>query len=950
MALSLNEIKSRAVQFSKEWESETREDAEAKTFLTEFFNVFGINRRRVATFEEAVKTHADKAGYIDLFWKGQLVVEMKSSGKDLDKAYNQALDYLEGIKDVDLPKYILICDFQHFRLYDLEEKVEKKFLLKDFYKNIDLFGFITGYHKKIFKEEDPVNIRAAELMGDLHDKLKAVGYVGHNLEVLLVRLLFCLFADDTTIFERDIFNDFIRNKTSEDGSDLGQNLEKLFQTLDTPKENRYKNLDESLKAFPFVNGKLFEEILPISSFDNEMRNILLKCCALNWSLISPAIFGSMFQSVMDEKARRNLGAHYTSEKNILKLIRPLFIDELWKEFESVKKQPRKLDSFHEKISMLRFLDPACGCGNFLVVTYRELRLLEMEIIRHKQKGQQVIHIDNLVKIDVDHFYGIEFEEFPAQIAQVAMWLIDHQMNMRVSEEFGEYFVRLPLKKSAYIYHENALQIEWDELIKREHVTPLDNSNLFLVEEPLEKYEKPKPKEKVRDFCFNYILGNPPFIGYAWQSKEQKSDMEKIFKGVNGAGVLDYVCCWYIKAAMYMQKFYCKTAFVSTNSITQGEQVGILWNELFNHYKIKIHFAHRTFKWSNEAKGNAAVHVVIIGFSDLEAKEKYIYEYENIKAEPHQVNVANINPYLVEGKDSFIKKRSTPICNVPPISRGSDAIDDGNLLLDEEEKKELVSSYPDLKKIIRPFLMGKEFLNNIPRYCLWLKDISATEIRKYPPIIERIGKVKVFRSKSKRVQTIKAADFPMLFGEDRQPNSNYLAIPKVSSENRKYVPIAICDKKIICGDKLFYMPNSTQWHFGILTSLMHMSWMKNVCGRLKSDFSYSNTIVYNNFPWPEAPTKKQMETVEKAAQKVLDVRKQFPECSLADLYDVLTMPPALVKAHNELDKAVDQCYRSQQFESETKRIEFLFELYDKYTSGLFAVEKPKRKKVLQNTYL
>lgn len=444
MALSLNEIKSRAVQFSKEWEHETREDAEAKIFLTEFLNVFGINRRRVATFEEAVKTRADKAGYVDLFWKGQLVVEMKSSGKDLDKAYKQALDYLDGIKDVDLPKYILVCNFQHFRLYDIEEKTEKHFLLNELYKNIDLFGFITGYHKKIFKEEDPVNIRAAELMGSLHDKLKASGYVGHNLEMLLVRLLFCLFADDTGIFEKNIFREFVESK-SDDPFLLGSHITHLFQILNTPDEKRL-NTAYDLKQFPYVNGKLFEEILLIPTIDKSMFEDLLKCCALDWSLISPAIFGSMFQSVMDEKARRNLGAHYTSEKNILKLIKPLFIDELWKEFESVKKQPRKLDEFHKKISMLRFLDPACGCGNFLVVTYRELRLLEMEIIKtklfvHGKLRPEVareakIHIDTMVQVDVDHFYGIEFEEFPAQIAQVAMWLIDHQMNMRVSEEFG----------------------------------------------------------------------------------------------------------------------------------------------------------------------------------------------------------------------------------------------------------------------------------------------------------------------------------------------------------------------------------------------------------------------------------------------------------------------------------------------------------------------------------
>ncbi|MBN2518972.1 MAG: class I SAM-dependent DNA methyltransferase, partial [Bacteroidales bacterium] len=582
MPLSWNEIKQRAISFSKEWENETSEDAEAKSFWDGFFNIFGISRRRVATFEKKVTKGERQNGYIDLLWKGQLLVEHKSAGKDLDRAYEQATGYFNGLKEHELPRYIVVCNFQQFRFYDLDEDTQHDFELKDLVNNVHYFGFIAGYQKRTYKEEDPVNIEAALLMGKLHDRLKAVGYTGHNLELYLVRLLFCLFADDTSIFERGIFQDYLMLKTGEDGSDLAYHIAAIFSILNIPKENRLTNLDESLAQFPYVNGKLFEETLPMASFDSIMRNTLLDCCKLDWGKISPAIFGSLFQSVMNPEERRHFGAHYTSEKNILKLIKPLFLDELWEKFHKVKNNTNKLIEFHNELAQLRFLDPACGCGNFLVITYRELRLLEIEIIKLLQKGQYVTDVANLINLDVDRFYGFEVEEFPAQIAQVAMWLLDHQMNMKVSEEFGEYFLRLPLKKSAKIVHGNALRIDWGSIIETM---------------PWDKNDKGQ---------FNYILGNPPFIGKHLQNEDQKSDMDLIFQGVNGAGVLDYVTAWYIKAAQYVQGKNTKVAFVSTNSISQGEQVGILWNELFNKYKMKIHFAHRTFKWSNEARGQAAV--------------------------------------------------------------------------------------------------------------------------------------------------------------------------------------------------------------------------------------------------------------------------------------------------------------------------------------------------------
>ena len=912
MALSWNEIKERAVRFSKEWENTTNEEADAKPFLDAFFDVFGITRKKIGTFEHRVKKLSDADGYIDLLWKGTLLVEMKSRGKNLDKAFQQAIDYTYGLQQNELPKYVLVCDFYYFRLYDTEEQKTLEFTLDELVGNVQSFGYLLGYQKKVYKEQDPANIKAAELMGKLHDRLEEIGYEGHPLEVYLVRLLFCLFAEDTTIFDKQQFQDFIENRTAEDGSDLASKIQELFQVLNTAKEKRYKNLDEQLADFPYVNGKLFEEILPVASFDTKMRKALLDCCYIDWSKISPAIFGSMFQSVMNPKERRNLGAHYTSESNILKLIKPLFLDELWTEFEAVKGNKNKLPEFHKKLSQLTFLDPACGCGNFLVITYRELRLLELEVLRATYKsGQGVLDIRDIIWLDVDMMGGIEYEEFPARIAEVAMWLIDHQMNMQISNEFGQYFARLPLKKAANIVQGNALRVDWETVI---------------------------PKEKL-----SYIIGNPPFLGKSNQNAEQKKDIENIFSGVRSSGVLDYVAAWYVKAAQIMQNTKIKAAFVSTNSIVQGEQVGVLWDLLLNHYKIKIHFAHRTFSWSNEAKGNAAVHCVIIGFANYDSINKSIFEYEHIKGVAHEIKAKNINPYLLEGKDNFVTKRRIPICKVSEMIKGSMPNDGGYYLFTKDEKEEFVSKEPTSLKYFRRFIGGLEFLNNIERWCLWLLDADPSEIKNMPLILDRINKVKKNRLQSSRLATQKGGATPMLFGENRQTNSDYLAFPEVSSENRNYIPIGYVSNKTIASNKIYMVPGASLFSFGVLNSMMHNCWLKQISGRMKSDISYSTGIVYNNYPWPKNPTEKQMNLIEEKAQKVLDTRLAFPASSLADLYSPLTMPPSLVKAHNELDKAVDAAYSKQTFSSEAKRMEFLFELYESYTTDLFSKEKPKKKK-------
>ncbi|OYX95870.1 MAG: SAM-dependent methyltransferase, partial [Sphingobacteriia bacterium 35-40-5] len=562
------------------------------------------------------------------------------------------------------------------------------------------------------------------------------------------------------------FQNYIEDRTNEDGSDLASKLQELFQTLNTPNDKRFKNLDEQLNAFPYVNGKLFEEVLPSASFDTAMRKSLLDCCYIDWSKISPAIFGSMFQSVMNPKERRNLGAHYTSEKNIMKLIKPLFLDELWSEFEAVKNNRNKLIEFHRKISQLKFLDPACGCGNFLVITYRELRLLEIDILRILNKsGQGVLDVREIIWLDVDMMYGIEYEEFPARIAEVAMWLMDHQMNMLISNEFGQYFVRLPLKKSAVIVHGNALRIDWESVISPDSLT--------------------------------YILGNPPFYGSRNQTTLQKEDTDFVFKGTGNSGVLDYVACWYYKAAKYINNTQIKVGFVSTNSICQGAQVPTLWKLLIEIEKLHIHFAHQTFKWDNEAKGNAAVFCVILGFAKYNIVKKRLFEYDTVKSDPSERTVSHINPYLLEAKDIFIESRSQPISSSPIMMKGNAAIDDGNFIFSTvEESEEFKVKYPQQSPLVKSFIGSEELINGLDRYCLWLKDASPEDIRSNPEITKRVNGVRKFREASKKEATRKWANSPTRFMEDRQPATDYLMIPVVSSETRKYIPIGFLKRDVI----------------------------------------------------------------------------------------------------------------------------------------------------------
>lgn len=924
LTLSLAEIRDRAQVFAKSWAGETREHAEAKSFWDGFFQVFGRTRREVASFEDPVKkiTGTGK-NFIDLLWKGVLIAEHKSAGKDLGKAHSQAMGYIQDMinegRRNELPRYLIVSDFVRIALHDLDEDTHLEIKLEDLPRHVESFGFLAGIRQVQIKPQDPVNIEAAEKMADLHDALLNGGYPSVQLDQLLTRVLFCLFAEDTQIFEANQFTSFIINHTHEDGSDLGVQLALLFDILNTPDEKRQKTTAEHLLAFPYVNGRLFADHLPFAGTDSKMRATLLATTDLDWSRISPAIFGSMFQGVMESKERRQVGAHYTGEPDILKVINPLFMDNLRTEFAAIlllkdrKERLRRIRVFHDKIASLNFFDPACGCGNFLIIAYRELRKLETEVIKQEleltgQSGQTITDIEILTRVRVSQFHGIEIGHFPAEIARVAMWLMDHQANMHLSKELGRYFLRLPLSDAANIVTGNALELDWKTVI-------------------------------APDKC-SFILGNPPFVGKTYQSEEQRNDFDHVFAGIDKGGLLDFVACWHLLASRYIKGHNIICAFVSTNSICQGEQASILW-PLLKALGVKIHFAHRTFPWQSEARGKAHVHCIIVGFGSFEPRIRQLFDYDNGK-EPTVTFPANISPYLIEGEDLVVTTRSKSISAPSEMTNGSKPVDGGNLILSNEELTEFLRKEPAAHPYVRKFLGSEEFINGGIRWCLWLPGVSPTQLKALPHVLSRIEEVRKMRLSSKKLQTQKDAAFPSLFAEIRQPTTQYLAIPEVSSENRKYVPMAFLDPTVICSNKIQFVPNASPYSFGILTSTAHMAWMRTVGGRLKSDYSYSAKLVYNTFPWP-SPTGPQKAAVEKAAQAVLDARQQFSDSTLAELYDPLTMPPSLVKAHEALDRAVDQCYRPKGFQTDRERVEFLFKLYEQYIS---AVDSPllQKKKV------
>jgi hypothetical protein len=914
--LSWNEMRDRATKFARTWKDETRETGEYQTFWNEFFEIFGIKRRSVAIYQQQVEKLGGGRGFIDLFQPGKLIAEHKSAGKDLDEAFTQAIEYSAALSEDIRPRYIIVTDYAHMRLCDLEgenDKVDKyEFPLSELPKHIRHFAFIPGYEVRKYREQDPVNRKAVRLVVKLYQALAKSNYPREHLGHLLVRLVFCFFADNAGVFPPgEPFRYYLALGSDEEGGDFGARLDAVFSTLNTPEERRQTTLDNFLSELPYVNGGLFADYLPVVFFNREMRREVLDACEFNWSAVSPEIFGSMFQFVLETDPgdmRHDFGAHYTSEKNILKVIDGLFMDDLRAELSAAGKNSAKLNELWDKIARITLLDPACGCGNFLVVAYRELRRVELEILKrlHPHVASQVeeggqtafdLNIRNLSKLSVEKMYGIELLHFPAEIAKLSLWLTDHLANIELGDYFGKPFAKLPLTESPHIKEGNALTLDWEAVV---------------------------PKETL-----SYILGNPPFLGKKEQSKEQKEDMDLVWGGQKGTGVLDYVTCWYKKAADFIHGTRIAVAFVSTNSVTQGEQVSVMWPLLLAQ-GIFIHFAHRTFRWSNEATGKAAVHCVIIGFGEFDVPQKSLFDYPDINGEAHRAQVSNINPYLVDAANVVVEATKNPrFPSVPKASYGSFALDDGLYTLSPEEKDAIVTACPKAEKFLREFVGGQELIHNEKRYCLWLADAEPDEICSCPEVSRRVDAVRNWRLLSNREATKKLADTPYLFAEIRQPKNAYIAFPTVSSENRNYIPIAILDSSVIASNQVYVIPTADTFVFGLLTSTMHNAWVRAVCGRLESRYRYSIAIVYNNFPWPENVSSEKKKTVETAAKAVLDARAAHSSATLADLYDPNAMPKDLLDAHHVLDRAVDAAYDVKKpFISEAVRLEFLFNLYQK----------------------
>ena len=913
MRLGWDEIKRRAKAFSEKHASSSDERADAQLFVNDFFKLFGLSSRQIGRYERRVANVLHKQrGFIDFFWPGEIIVEMKSRGKSLVAAERQALDYIDGIHPTERPRFVLACDFQNWRLVDLEEKRELEFALADLHRHVEAFAFIQG-RKVSFETQAGVTIKAAELMGKLHDALEEANYKGHDLEQLLVRLLFCLFADDTGIFQpKDIFLQLIDNDTRPDGTDTGRVLNDLFDVLDTPENARQSNLQAELGAFPYVNGQLFTGRLRTPHFTAKMREHLLEACRHDWSGVSPAIFGSLFQSVMGAKERRAKGAHYTTEANILKVIGPLFLDDLKEELAGIVARKtgrdKELAKFQDKLTRLTFFDPACGCGNFLVIAYREIRALELAALR-AQYGDQQIDAALLARVTVDQFYGIEYEEFPARIAEVAMWMMDHIANNAINEAFRLNYARIPLKDSAHILHGDALEADWSALLSPEKCS--------------------------------YIMGNPPFVGFVWRSSVQQEQFTRLVSayGAN-SNRLDYVAAWFIKAGQYCQANHrVRIAFVATNSICQGEQVAQLWPLLFDRFGLEIAFAHRTFSWGSEARGKAHVHVVIIGLAhrDHEPIEKRLFSYPDIKGDPVESRHVALTAYLfdanaVANRHLIVNRESASLCKQPRICVGTKPVDSGHYIFDATERAAFLTAEPGAAKAMRLFLGGYEFINNEGRWILHVADLSPSELRSMPGVKDRIAAVRQFRETTAGKLAKSLASQPAAYHVTVVPDASFLVIPEVSSERREYVPVGWIDPPAIPSNKLLVMEHATQWHFAIITSRAHIAWLAHVGGRLKSDYSYSPGLVYNTFPWPDA-TPAQRAKIEALAQAVLDARAAYPTSSLADLYDPDTMPPPLRKAHAALDLAVDRLYRAAPFASDRDRVEHLFGRYESLVNPL-----------------
>ncbi len=960
------QIAASAAEFAERWKGRGNERSESQPFWIDLLtNVFGIETpsNGFITFEEHHKV--DASNYIDgRIPSTRVLIEQKSKNKDLREPirqsdgsllnpFQQARRYVVSLPVSEHPRWIVTCNFAEFLVYDMEQPngEPEQILLENLGKEYYRLQFLVDAKNEHISKEMEVSMQAGEIVGKIYEALLKQ-YDDNSpealrwLNILCVRIVFCLYAEDAGVFTHDQFHDYL---VRYEADDLRNALIRLFDVLKTPQDKRSKYLKDDLKAFPYTNGGLFEEEIEIPQFTEELKQALLQNASLDfdWSEISPTIFGAVFESTLNPETRRSGGMHYTSIENIHKVIDPLFLNDLRRELDEIleekveKQRKRRLSEYQMKLSSLTFLDPACGSGNFLTETYLSLRRLENEVIREMYHGQTMMGaFVNPIKVSIQQFYGIEINDFAVTVATTALWISEAQMLAETERIVHQDIDFLPLKPYHNIREGNALRMDWDVIEVSSDIPTIYAKNVHLIIEPEPKVASElieynevnvianrfdgnaKPEVQRYQVNYDYIIGNPPFVGYAYQTKEQKEDLKVLMKGFGNN--IDYVAGWYYKASHLIRNTKTRCALVSTNSITQGEQVAAIWKPMFEKFGIHFDFAYRTFRWDSEATLKAHVHCVIIGFSNVNV-DKFIFDKNKKK------KAENINAYIIDAPSVFIDNRKKPISNVPEMTKGSSPVDGGNLIVEAEDYEAFIHNEPLASKYIHRFVGAREFLHNLTRYCIWLEGASPKELSSLPLIKERIAKVRDFRLSSTKTATKKYADMPTIFMERRQPNGNYIIVPRVSSENRRYIPMGFMDKDVICSDSNIMIPEITLYHFGVLESNVHMAWMRTVCGRLKSDYRYSNTIVYNNFPWPN-PTEEQKAKIEQTAQAILDARALYPDSSLADLYDELTMPVELRKAHQDNDRAVMQAYGfNVKTMTESQCVAELFKLYKEKTN-------------------
>ena len=965
-----------AAEFAARWEGKGYERGESQLFWADLLtNVFGVeNLPGFLRYEEQVASMVDSTNFIDVHIPStKVLIEQKSINIDLRKPvkrgdgyitpFLQAKLYIVNMRQSEHPKWVVTCNFKSFLVYDMDQpnSEPEEILLKDLATEYYRLKFLVDAQSEHISKEMEVSMQAGEIVGRIYEALLKQ-YDDNSpealrwLNILCVRIVFCLYAEDAGVFTRDQFHDFL---VIYEAKDLRRALRDLFEVLNTPKEKRSKYLQEELAAFPYTNGGLFEEEIEIPQFTEELKQTLLQHASLDfdWSKISPTIFGAVFESTLNPETRRSGGMHYTSIENIHKVIDPLFLNDLRQEFDTIleekveKQRVRKLDAFQDKLASLTFLDPACGSGNFLTETYLSLRRLENDVIRARHHDQTFIGFEevNPIKVSIQQFYGIEINDFAVTVATTALWISEAQMLAETEKIIRRDIDFLPLKPYHNIREGNALRMEWDIIELPSDIPTIYAKNAHLIYEDEAKWMAGEPVIELdnvnmvvgdyqRGFKSNaqryevhydYIIGNPPFVGARMmaQGSSQKKDIENLFGKIKDVQDLDYVCCWYRKAAQLMQNSHTRTGFVSTNSICQGSQVPILWNVLLNDFHVHINFAYQTFKWNSEASEKAAVHCVIIGFSTDEVKNKYLFTSGG-----QMQQVSNISPYLFEGDDTFAVSQKTPLCDVPQMNFGNQPRDGGHFVLSEEEKETLIQQEPSIAKWIHPYIGAEEFIKQKSRYCLWLRDVQPADIKQSRILYERVQAVREFRLASSAKTTQGYAKVPHLFAQITQPEGvDCLLVPRVSSERRRYAPIGFIKAGIVSSDAVQIIPNATLYHFGVLTSNVHMAWMRVVCGRLEMRYRYSKEQVYNTFPWP-TPTEAQVAKIEQTAQAILDARAKYPDSSLADLYDEVTMPVELRKAHQDNDRAVMQAYGFpvKSTFTESQCVAELFKMYQELT--------------------